>query len=113
MFFFAIFYSIVGVINFIIWGIYGLNLFHVALIAILSLMAAFGLYRMQSWSLWLVVGLFFIATTYGGFMLNAFLGEYSASPDLTNIFASIAWVIYLILTWTATVYVALRRKNLR
>lgn len=113
MFFFAIFYLIAGVVNFIIWGTYGWNLFHVALVAILSLIAAFGLYRMQSWSLWLVVSLFFITTTYGAFMFNAFLGKYSATPDITNLLAVITWIIYLVLTWIATVYVAARRKNLR
>jgi hypothetical protein len=113
MFFFALFYFIAGVVNFIIMGVYGLGLFHVALVAILSLVVAFGLYRLQRWSLWFVVGLFFIATVYGAFTLNAFLRSYTANPNLNGLFAILAWTIYLILTWIATVYVAAKRENLR
>jgi ABC-type thiamin/hydroxymethylpyrimidine transport system permease subunit len=113
MFFFAVFYLVAGVVNFIIWGTYGLSLFHVALVAVLSLVAAFGVYQMQSWSLWLVIGLFFITTTYGAFMVNVFLGKYAVTPDMTNLLTVIMWIIYLLLTWIATVYVAARRKSLR
>ncbi len=113
MFFFATFYLIAGVANFVILGIYGLGLFHVALVGILSLITAFGLYRLQRWSLWLVVGLFFIATIYGAIMLNAFLTNYTAQPDVSGLLTILAWTIYLILTWIAPLYVAARRKNLK
>ncbi len=111
-FFFALFYLMVGVLNFVILGIYGQNLFHVALIAVLSLIAAFGLYRLQNWTLWLVVAIFFIATTHIAFMLNAFWTIYVANPDITNLFSVLTWMMYLILTWTATLYIAAKRKNL-
>jgi len=113
MFFFAVFYLIVGVANFIILGVYGFGLFHVALVAALSLVAAFGLYRLQSWSLWLVVGLSFIATTHIAIMLNAFFTSYAATTNISSIFAIIAWTVYLILTWIATIYIAAKRKNLK
>jgi len=86
---------------------------HVALVAVLSLITSFGLYRLQKWSLWFVVGLFFIATTYGAFTLNAFLGSYTANPNFGGLFAILAWIIYLILIWIATIYVAAKRKNLK
>lgn len=112
IFFFALFYLMVGVLNFVILGVYGQNLFHVALIAVLSLIAAFGLYRLQNWTLWLVVAIFFIATTHIAFMLNAFWTIYVTHPDISNLFAVFAWVIYLILTWIATLYIAAKRKSL-
>ncbi len=110
---FTLFYLIAGVANFVILGVYGLDLFHVALVAILSLTAAFGLYRLQSWSLWLVIALFFITTTYGALMLNVFLSRYTVNPDLSNAFAIFAWASYLLLTWMATIYVGAKRKNLK
>jgi len=113
MFLFTLFYFIAGVLNFLIMGIYGLNLSHVGLVAVLSLMTAFGLYRLQKWSLWFVVGLFFIATTYGAFTLNAFLSNYSTNPEFNGLLAILVWIIYLILTWIATVYIAAKRKNLK
>lgn len=113
MFFFAIFYLIAGLANFVILGIYGLDLFHIALVAILSLIAAFGVYRLQSWSLWFVVGLFFIATTHIVLMLSVSMEKYAVNQDLSSLFAILAWIIYLIFTWIATIYVAAKRKNLR
>jgi len=113
LFFFASFYLLASAVNFAILGIYGLGLFHVALVAVSSLIAAFGVYRLQSWSLWFVVGLFFIATTYGVLTLNISLESYAASPDISGLSAILAWVIYLLLTWIATIYVSVKRKNLR
>lgn len=113
MFFFALFYLVAGVANFVILGIYGFSLFHVALVAVLSLIAAYGLYRVQRWSLWIVVALFFIATTYDAFLLNAFWASYATILDVGSLFAVIALIAYLILTLVATIYVVARRKNLR
>jgi hypothetical protein len=112
MLFFIVFYLVVAVVNFVILGVYGLALFHVSLVAVLSLLAAFGLYRLRRWSLWLVVGLFFIATTYGATMLSATLGEYSGSMDIGVLFGVLVWIVYLVLTWVATIYVVARRKSL-
>ena len=113
MFFSALFYLVASVANLIILGVYDLRLFHIAFLAVLSLIAAFGLYRLQRWSLWLVVSLFFIATTNIAFMLNISIANYTTNADLSNLLAIIAWTVYLILTWIATVYVAAKRKNLK
>lgn len=113
LFFFAIFYLIAGIVNFVVLGVYGLGLFHVALVAVLSLVVAFGLYRLQSWSLWFVVALFFIATTYGAFMLNVSMKSYAVNPDPNSFLVILVWIIYLALTWIATTYVAAKRKNLK
>lgn len=113
MLFFAIFYLIAGIANFVIMVVYGFGLFHVAIVALLSLIAGFGLYRLQNWSLWFVVSLFFITTTYGALMLNTFLEKYTEVPDIANLVAIVAWLVYLLLTWISTVYVTARRKNLR
>ncbi len=112
-FFFTLFYLIAGIANLIVLGVYGLDLFHVALVAVVSFLAAYGLYKLQSWSLWLVMSLFFIATTYGAFMLNAYWAEYSTNPNIGSLLASIAWIIYLIFTWIATIYVGAKRKVLQ
>ncbi|MCW3986136.1 MAG: hypothetical protein NWE91_06995 [Candidatus Bathyarchaeota archaeon] len=113
MFFSALFYLVASVANLIILGVYDLRLLHITFLAVLSLIAAFGLYRLQRWSLWLVVSLFFIATTNIAFMLNISIANYTANADLSNLLAIIAWTVYLILTWIVTVYVAAKRKNLK
>jgi hypothetical protein len=111
--FFTVFYLVTGIANLAILGIYGLDLLHVAIVAVLSLITAFGLRGLQRWSLWFVVGLFFIATTYGAFMLNAFLAGYAATPGLSNSLAIITVIFYIIFIWIATIYIASNRKNLR
>jgi len=113
MFFFALFYLVTSVANFIILGIYGMGLFHIGLVAVLSLIVAFGLYQLQRWSLWLVISLFFIATTHIAVMLNISIENYVANADLYSLLAIIIWIIYLIFTWIATIYVAAKRKNLK
>jgi hypothetical protein len=113
MFAFALFYLVAGVINIVILGVYGLGLFHVALVAVLSLVTAFGLYRLQSWSLWLVIALFFIATTYGVFMINVSAASYAATASLSSLLAIVVWLAYLILTLIATLYIAAKRRILR
>jgi hypothetical protein len=113
MFVFALFYLVAGVINIVILGVYGLGLFHVALVAVLSLVTAFGLYRLQSWSLWLVIALFFIATTYGALMINVSAASYAATANLSSLLAIVVWLAYLILTLIATLYIAAKRRNLR
>jgi hypothetical protein len=113
MFLFAIFYLIAGIANLLILGMHNFRLLHVTLVAFLSLITAFGLYRMRSWSLWLVTGLFFITTTYSALMLNAYSTNYATNPDITNLLAILTWAAYLILTWIATTYILAKRKNLR
>lgn len=113
MFFFAVFYLMAGVLNFVVLGLYGLGLFHVAIVAVLSFVTSFGLYRLRNWSLWLVSGLFFIASTYVAYMLSFSINSYYAEPQAGNLFAMLVWIIYLLLTWLATLYVAARRRYLK
>jgi hypothetical protein len=113
MFAFTLYYAVAAAANFIVLGLYGLRLFHVGLVAVLSLVAALGLYGLRRWSLWIVVALFFIVTTYGAVMLNTSLGAYSSSGDAGAVAAVIVWIVYLVLTWVATTYVAAKRKTLR
>jgi len=112
IFLLAVLYTVVGVANLLILGLFGLGLFHVALVAVLSLVAAFGLYQRQSWSLWFVLALFFITTTYVATLLNASLNSYGANPNLGDLTGILALVVYLIFTWLATIYIAAKRNLL-
>ena len=113
MFMFTMYHLVAAVANFAVLGLFGLGLFHVGIVAVLSLVAAWGLYGLRRWSLWIVVGLFFIVTTYSAVMLNASLRSYSSNTDAGGALSIVTWIAYLVLTWIATIYVAARRKNLR
>jgi len=113
MLFFTIFYILVGAANLMIVGIYDFGLFHIGLIAILSFVAAFGLYQQQSWVLWPIFALFFISTVYSVLMINAFLGNYQVNPHAGIILGVVAYCAYLVLTWIGTAYIGVKRNDFK
>lgn len=110
---FTVFYLVAGIGNIIILVMNNFNPPHVALVALLSLISAIGIYRLEKWSLWLVVALFFIVTTYGSFMLNFYLEENPINMGSVNWAVVLMWTIYLLLTWVATIYVVAKRGDLK
>ena len=77
---------------------------HVGIMGIFSLIAAYGLVRKRSWTIWIVVILFFVGTTFSVYMLNYFL--------VIDYLLGAGTMAYLILTWIATAYVAAKRRTL-
>ncbi len=77
---------------------------HVGIIGILSLITAYGLMRKRVWTIWLVIMLFFIATTFSAITLYSFFGK--------DILYDISITAYLVLTWIFTAYIATKRKTL-
>jgi len=101
----AIFYGVAGIVCFAVLAITSeYRLIHVALMGIISLATAYGLFRRRRWALWSVFVLFFMNMTFTLSMLYYTLGS--------DVLLDSAMVIYLILTWVATVYLAVRRKKL-
>lgn len=100
----SIFYAAAGIIFFIVLATIDLELVHIGLLGIISLATAYGLIRRRRWALWSVFVLFFTNTTFAISMLY-----YTGGGD-TLIDA--AMILYLALTWIATVYLAARRKKL-
>jgi len=67
---------------------------HIALTGIMSLIAAYGLFTKRSWAKWLVVALFFVATTISLYTL--YYGIFS------NWIVSASMIAYVVLTWVFT-----------
>jgi len=97
------FYAIAGVVCFAILIMANFAP-HFGIIGIMSLMTAYGLFRKRVWAVWLVVMLFFIATTFSVVTLYYFLGK--------DLLLDIGVIVYLVLTWVFTVYTTARRKVL-
>jgi hypothetical protein len=76
---------------------------HLGVIAIFSLLAAFGLIMKRSWATWFIIMLFFVSTTFSVYTLY-----YYALKDLT---LATATVVYLILTWAFTAYTYSKRRT--
>jgi len=104
MFAALVFYAIVGIVCFATLAIVDFRLIHIGIIGTLSLITAYGLFKKRVWTLWVVVALFFIATTSSVYTLYKALGK--------NLLLDISMIVYLILTWVFTAYTATKRKIL-
>lgn len=103
VFFAAIFYAIVGIVFFVLLPLANFPP-HIGIIAIMSLVAAYGLYEKRNWTLYPVVILFFIVTVFGLYTI------YFAT--FVNVFATVGAIVFLVLTWIATIYTTARRRAL-
>lgn len=97
------FYAIVGIISFIVLAM-DFRFVHIGIIGISSLLTAYGLFKKRAWTIWLVVMLFFVATTFSAVILYSFLGK--------NLLLDVSMITYLILTWIFTAYTVVKRKIL-
>ncbi|MEM2387185.1 MAG: hypothetical protein QXO50_04130 [Candidatus Bathyarchaeia archaeon] len=100
----SIFYAVAGIACFVILATMDYELVHIGLIGIISLATTYGLIRRRRWALWSIFVLFFTNTTFAISMLYYTLGG--------NIITDTAMILYLILTWVATIYLTARRKKL-
>ena len=96
-----VFYAVVGIICFIVLAM-DFRLVHIGIIGIFSLITAYGLFKKQVWTIWLIAMLFFIATIFSTYTLYCFLGK--------DLILNISMIAYLILTWVFTAYTGAKRK---
>jgi len=99
-----VFYAVVGIICFAVLAIVDFSLVHIGITGILSLITAYGLLRSRAWTLWVVVALLFIATTFSAYTL------YFAFEE--DVLLDVGMIAYLLFTWVFTAYTAAKRKTL-
>jgi hypothetical protein len=81
---------------------------HIGALGLLSLITAYGLFKMRRWSVLLVTALFFLGITFGAttlynsVILQTFEGE---------LLFHIALIVYMIMLLTAFIYVAAKREK--
>jgi len=113
IFVFLVFYIIAAIGNFYILAASGGGMAHTAIIAILSLITAYGLYKMEKWSLWLVVILFFVGNTFGVVSLYFSIVKYGFAGSMDVLLLNLALIGYLIMTWLATIYIGAKKDQLK
>jgi len=101
MFATSVFYAIVGIIFIAILPTSGFAP-HIGMLGILSLIAAYGVFRKRAWSFWFVVILFFAGTTFASFMIYSLLTR--------DYVFGLSMIAYLVLTWIFTAYAAAKRQ---
>jgi len=104
---FSIFYAIVGIVLLFIFVFYSLQLLHLGIIGVLSLITAYGVFRMEKWAVWLVIVLFLLGNTVGIITLALTSGW----PAEFGVLLRLPLIIYLIITWVISIYVVAKRKE--
>lgn len=92
----AAFYGIAGIIFLVLMSLSGFPP-HVALLGIVSIVAAYGLFVKRKWANYLVAILFFVATTFSLYTLYFVIA--------TDAIAAVSMIAYVVLTWIFTIYV--------
>jgi len=109
----AVFYTVVGAFQIVILALSSATLIppHVGALAILSFIAAYGLFRTRKWSVWLVIVLFFPQLVFGLASLYASIALYALLPEVSVLLLNIALAVFIVLSFTSFVYVAAKRKT--
>jgi len=106
----AVFYAVVGVLQLATLTL-DIRMFWIGALAILSLVAAYGLFTVQKWSVWLVIGLFFPQIVFGASTLYYLIVDYSFSMETTVLLLDIAFAVFIFLSFVSFIYVAAKRKT--
>jgi len=107
----AIFYTIVGVVQIIVLAMTNFALFTSGVLAVLSFIAAYGLFTVRKWSVWLVIGLFFPQFVFGVVTLYASILSYAIYQETAFMLLNIALAAFIVLSFVSFVYVAAKRKS--
>jgi len=107
----SVFYVIVGVAEILILAFSDFKLVHVAPLAVLGLIAAYGLIAGKKWAIMLAIILFFPATTFGATALYASIIRHTFSASLEILLLHLGLIVYLILSFIALMFVVAVRKK--
>lgn len=107
----AIFYIIVGAVQIIVLALTNFTLFTSGILAVLSFIAAYGLFTAKKWSVWLVIGLFFPQFVFGTVTLYASILTYISYQEMTILLLNIALAVFIVLSFISFAYVAAKRKT--
>ena len=108
----SIFYVIAGVVQLVILAISNFAIAPLGILAILCLVAAYGLVKMKRWAVWLVIILLLPEITFATTTLYASIMQQQAFfPNLEWLLFHSMLVIYLIATIVASVYILTKRQD--
>lgn len=107
----AIFYAVVGVLQLATLAILDVRMAWIGALAILSLIAAYGLLTAQKWSVWLVIGLFFPQVVFGAMTLYSSITLYSLPQEANLLLLDISLIVFIALSLVSFIYVTAKRKT--
>jgi hypothetical protein len=107
----AVFYAAVGITQIVVLALTNFELFTSGILAVLCFTAAYGLFTVKKWSVWLAIGLFFPLFAFGVWTLSKSILEYAAYQDTTFMLLNIALTAYIVLSFISFVYIAAKRNS--
>lgn len=107
----AVFHGIVGILQLAALALWDVRMVWIGALAILSLLAAYGLFTVKKWAVWLVIGLFFPQIVFGAWTLYGLVSLYSFSFDTISLLLEVSMSIFIVLSLVSFVYVAAKRKS--
>ena len=110
VFLFSVFYIVAGVGLLIVLALSDFGIFTVGFLGILSLLTAYGLYKMKRWSVWLVAALFLPEITFGISTTNALVVTRAISFSTANSLLGLGMIIYIILCFVSLAYIVAKRS---
>jgi len=105
---FSVFYIIAGAVEVSYLVIENFRFPHIGVLGLLSLITAYGLFKMRKWSVLLVIALFFLGITFGAITLynSVILQTFEGALLLHT-----ALIVYMIMLLIALIYVVAKREK--
>ena len=107
----AIFYTVAGVANTYLLALSNFTFMPAGAFAVLSFIAAYGLFTTKKWAVWIVIILFFPAATFSAATLYFSVRFSTFYPSVEILLFHLAFLFYVILSFISFVYVAAKRKT--
>jgi len=109
----AAFYAAVGVAQIVVLALSNFRLVTSGALAVLSFIAAYGLFTVKKWSVWLVIGLFFPQVIFGAVALCASIVWYSIYQEVSLLLLDALLVLFIVLSLVSFIYVAARKETFK
>jgi hypothetical protein len=101
----TIFYAVVGVLQLATFAVFDIRMVWIGALAILSLIAAYGVFTVQKWSVWLIIGLFFPQVVFAASTLYGSISLYSLSSETTVLLLNASLIVFIVLSCISFAYV--------
>jgi uncharacterized membrane protein (DUF2068 family) len=108
---FSIFYAIVGVVIISILALCNFTLPHMVVLALLSLITAYGLFRMKKWAVLLTIILFFLGAAFSVPLLYYSIMMEPFFSSLETSLLNLTLIAYIFMLFVALLYVVAKREN--
>jgi len=105
----AVSQAVVGILQLAALALWDIRMVWIGVLAILSLLAAYGLFTVKKWSVWLVITLFFPQMVFGAWTLYGLVSLYSFSFDMISLLLEVSLGLFIVLSIISFVYVAAKR----